>query len=535
MRVALLSGYGPTFKNDVYCKGTLFDGTSPTHVETEYFASRENFSLRELSFTHNGVLYPLLRPLGQSVPHLTTLTLSAILQEDEHDVYLVDTAGIWAGSPTQIPVSVDVVLLSTSFIWDMKTLALAMNYCAEISDGVPIILGGQYANLRFEPILHRFPEIAAIVRGDAEEVLRDLLRKMARGDDFLSTPNLAFKALDGTIKINKTSEIDFVELAAPAISGRYEAVPYESMRGCPFKCGFCSFPFASPHWRYRSATRIVEDWASYTEANGAKLIKAMDSTFTVPPRRMDELMDLLPPLKVNWEAYSRANFIKNDETVDRLLNAGCRTLSIGFESMSERTLESMVKKVTASQNRRAFEHLKKAGLGYRCSFMVGYPGETPADFQDTHDFLVNDYEGHFTLHVFGMTDEAMPVWRDRARTGLTISDEDDPDFSWSHEGMNAAEARALNHNTLDAVRKSNTGAVLHIWQDRYQRYLIPSFNRRENLKIEKLVEMIAMLPRDYPNQHHGLQRFDELLADLAAFGVARTDPATHNRSPLVSD
>src|SRR5262249_38286644 len=145
---------------------------------------------------------------------------------------------------------------------------------------------------------------------------------------------------------------------------------------------------------------------------GASHIRALDSTFTVPRTRLTELLELLPSVGIGWEAFTRANLVTTPGVVDALARANCRTLSIGFESMSDNSLDYMNKRVTARQNREAFRLLRGSPVGFRVSFMVGYPGETPSDYLETHDFLVNEYEGHFTLSVFSLQDETMPVWED---------------------------------------------------------------------------------------------------------------------------
>ena len=536
MRVALLSGFGPTCKNDVYFDGTPFgDAATAAAVGRSYFADRGGFALSDLSFVSGGLRHALLRPLRDAVPHLTTMTLEAILEAAGIQQIHIDTTDIWNGTAHLPAGQIDAVLVSTSYIWDMSTLGRALNFARQVADGRPVVLGGQYANIRFRQILARHPDIHCILRGDAEQALPALLIAIRDHKDLHDIPNLVYPTADGRVAATPRHEIRFEDWPAPRITGDRPAIPYESMRGCPFTCGFCSFPFASPHWRYRTAERIARDWATYAEGNGTRLINAMDSTFTVPPRRMEALLDLLPSIGISWEAYSRANYLKDTRQMDRLAAGGCRTLSIGFESMHDGVLAAMSKKVTAAQNRRAFDLLRGGEIGFRCSFMVGYPGETPEAYRATSDFLVSEYEGHFKLHVFGMTDEAMPVWADRARFGLEVGDEDDPDFDWRHDGMDATTATRLNHDTIDQVRRRNEHAVLHMWQDRYQRYLLPHLSRQDNLKVEKIVERIAMLPRDHPDPATGMAAFDRLLDAAARFGITRTDPATHCGRDLITD
>ena len=87
------------------------------------------------------------------------------------------------------------------------------------------------------------------------------------------------------------------------------------MRGCAFSCKFCSFPAASPKWRFKSAKKIAEDWIGYKEKYDIKRVKAMDSAFTFPPQRLDELINIFLDENIEWEAYSRADVITTEEKI----------------------------------------------------------------------------------------------------------------------------------------------------------------------------------------------------------------------------
>jgi hypothetical protein len=290
---------------------------------------------------------------------------------------------------------------------------------------------------------------------------------------------------------------------------------------------------ASPIWRYKSADKIAEDWHRYKEINGAKFIKAMDSTFTVPHARMRRLFELLPDVAIDWEAYTRANVITSARYLDELARSHCRFLSIGFESMNPTTLLAMNKLVTAAQNRRAFELLSRGDVGYRCSFMTGYPGETPEQFADTNDFLITDYKGHFMLSVFSLSDEQMPVWQDADRFQIKIHDPENPDYSWSHSGMGYETAKSLNHRTLDQVRLQNPHAVLLLWQARYQHWLMPHMGAATNLALEKLVERIGFLARDISDAASREKQLQSLLNSLETFGVYRDPSRRFTRETFV--
>jgi tRNA A37 methylthiotransferase MiaB len=520
VRLLLLAGEGPYFKNNTYYDGSLFDSTARARTG-EYFAALGGMDLSQLRILDGPLAgRPALVPKRGIGPHLSSYTVEAILAETRHEVELFGLDGVWDGD-REPAIDPDLVLLSTTFICDDRSLRLALGWVHDRFPITRLVLGGQYSNLKYAQILARYPDVDLIVRGDGERAIPALLDAIDAGLDLGDVPNLVTRRSDGSLRVSPIEYVDLDAQPSPRYCGEHPIVPYESMRGCPFSCKFCSFPAASPLWRYKSARKIRDDWLRYADENGARHIRAMDSTFTVPPRRLHELLPMLDGSPVTWEAYTRANVLKNAESVARLAEARCTELSIGFESMSPSTLEHMNKKVTARQNRIAHEVLRDGAIDYRISFMAGYPGESPADYSATHDFLVDEFTGHFMLSVFSIVDETMPVWHDADRFGLRVLDQDNPDYSWRHDGMTVDTARTLVRQTLDDVRWGSENAVLLLWQTEWQRPLLPGRGRRTNLRVEKLVERLAMLPHDVPDPNAGCDRAVSLLTELERLGIAR--------------
>lgn len=519
--VLLLAGEGPYFKNSSYYDGTMFDehGRRPLAPELPWHPLG-SLRLIDLTYSDGAGRHPLLRPKRGAVPHLTYYTLESILLAAGRPYQALDLRAVWERSDGPAGRH-EVVFLSTTFICDRRTMARALAWISERCGGALLVLGGQYSNLKYDWIMRTHPTVSLIVRGDGEVAIPLLLAALDRGDPLDQVPNLVIRTGPESYRLTPHRYIDIERHPSPTFGDRHrDVVPYESMRGCPFSCKFCSFPFASPEWRYKSAEKIAADWRRYRQVNGASHIRAMDSTFTVPPTRMRALFDLLPAIDVTWEAYTRANFITGREVVDRLADAHCATLSIGFESMSPISLRLMHKQVTAAHNRRAHDALSGGPVRYRSSFMVGYPGETPEDYELTHDYLVGEYTGHFMLSVFSMTDETMPVWQDAGRLGIQVEDCEDPDAAWSHVGMDHATAKQLHRRTLDEVRQRSERAVLLLWQTDYHTPLIPGLPVETSMRAEKLVERLGMLPVDVPDPRERVARAAEVLSSLEALGAA---------------
>lgn len=513
MRLLLMSGLGPEFLNSQALDGTLLaNDPSPTADAYLRLAGRP-IDLRR--FRYGGGRHPLLRPTRGKAPHLPTAAVRSILDETGIDYEWFDLEDLWHGSDREPSGDFDVVALSTSFIWDQATLRRCLAWIRVRYPGATLIAGGQYATFKHDDLLIDHPTIDYLIRGDAEVALPMLLRALAGHADLRDVPNLVCRDENGSLYVAPLSYIDIETHPSPVFHGRHDLVPYESMRGCPFTCKFCSYPAASPKWRYKSAEKIVRDWSAYAETNGAKVIKSMDSTFTIPPVRFRRLLEVLPQVGIAWEAYSRANVLDSREVVQRLEAAHCRYLFIGFESMNETSLRNMSKKVSVAQNYRAVEALRGTSIDVRASFLVGYPGETPEAYAETHRFIVEQFRGRFNVHFFILNDETMPVWQDAPRFDLEVTNP----ITWKHCGMDSQTASALRTQTLFETRWRNEHAIHELWQPRYARPLVPDVDLQTNYRIEKLVEQLAYLAKDLGTGEAEAARCQAILGELERHGV----------------
>ncbi len=511
MNVLLLSGLGPAFRNQTRLQDTFLDLGRTQYTR----AFPRGISAGDFVYHRGRRRLRVLRPKRTQAPLLCTATLSGILAREGFDCETFPLEHVWSGEREPSGGRVDVVALSTTFICSMGTLARALRWIERRFAGVPVVLGGQFSNLKAAEILRRFDSVDFVVRGDGEVAFPALLRAIESDSPTDDVPNVVTR-LHSAPLVN----IDLDRYPRPPFQGEVLEVPYESMRGCPFSCKFCSYPAASPQWRWKSARTIVGDWQAYSADNHAERISAMDSTFTVPPRRFRELLDSLRSSGIAWTAYARADDVETEEEVQRLVEARCAGLSIGFESMSDRTLTRMNKRTEAHHNRTAARLLGEAELDLRASFIIGYPGEDAEDYEQTHRYLVDEFRGRFLLNTFSLVDETLPVWQEADKYQLRILDPENPNHSWTHVGMDADTAEALYERTLRAARWDSDQAVLNLWQPQYEDPLIHDRGVAENRRVEKLLERLAFAEADWPDDPaEADERTRAALAGLEALGV----------------
>ncbi len=103
----------------------------------------------------------------------------------------------------------------------------------------------------------------------------------------------------------------------------------------------------------------------------------MDNTFNLPPSYAKALCDAIiaAGLNIRWRCILYP-WQADDALIEKMAKAGCREVSFGFESGSEKILKNLNKRFTPDDIVRISETLKKHGIRRMGFLLLGGPGET---------------------------------------------------------------------------------------------------------------------------------------------------------------
>ncbi|MFP4501176.1 MAG: tRNA (N(6)-L-threonylcarbamoyladenosine(37)-C(2))-methylthiotransferase MtaB [Candidatus Hydrogenedentota bacterium] len=177
--------------------------------------------------------------------------------------------------------------------------------------------------------------------------------------------------------------------------------------GCDFMCSFCIIPFARGRARSRSLDNLREE-AAQLVARGAKelvLTGVNVGTYAWEGRDIVDVVDVLNEI----EGLSRIRISSIEPTTipealfERMADpAHCLVpyLHIPMQSGSDRILATMRRKYTRGDWLRFVERAAACvpNLGVGTDILVGFPGETDADFEDT--LALFSESPAFYAHVF---------------------------------------------------------------------------------------------------------------------------------------
>lgn len=168
-----------------------------------------------------------------------------------------------------------------------------------------------------------------------------------------------------------------------------------SSQGCIYKCQFCYELTYQRKYSSMQAHSMVEDLHAMQRAYGINGVKFYDADWFVNIKRSvsfcEEVIDR--NLGLSWAASINPNDIlkarrSGTPLLQRVAESGCTRLLMGVESGSDRVLDEIVKKeITREKILDVAAEIADNGILGSYTFIVGFPGETPEEQDETYDLL----------------------------------------------------------------------------------------------------------------------------------------------------
>jgi ribosomal protein S12 methylthiotransferase len=208
--------------------------------------------------------------------------------------------------------------------------------------------------------------------------------------------------------------------------------------GCDYKCAFCIIPKMRGHYRSRSIESIVTE-ARALASRGVKellLISQDTSFYGVDRKERNALPRLLRELnRVDGLEWIRLLYLYpttiSDEVIDTIADCDkvCKYIDLPLQHASDSVLKRMKRPGTRTTYEKLLAKIRARipGGTLRTTFIVGFPGETAADFNELLEFVETmafDHVGVFTYsHEEGTTaydleDDVPAATKERRRERL---------------------------------------------------------------------------------------------------------------------
>jgi anaerobic magnesium-protoporphyrin IX monomethyl ester cyclase len=375
----------------------------------------------------------------------------------------------------------DVLGLSiTSYSQLIPALTLAKQI-KKINNLIHITVGGN-AITRIEHMLRHNKNIFEVfdtaITHEGEVPLETLLCELENNKKFEEVPNLVY-IKNGEVTSNPKYKFKSIEsLPAPDFCGfnpddymgAEYSLPVYATRGCYWnRCTFCDHSLIyNDNYVQKSAQKIVSDIAYLSLSYNVNHFHFHDECISpVLCRKISEEI-IRTRLEVKWYLNVRVEKQFTPELTSLMYKAGCRMVSIGIESFNNNTLKKMDKGSTSERIYEVVKSFSQAGILTHGFIIVGFPGETPAEANDTYNFIKDNSE---ILHLVGVSVFTLGVKSKIANdfTRFSISNlrsdvyhELDPGLRYNDStGMSEEEVTSLKKNIKKIL---NTNENKHLYQ-----------------------------------------------------------------------
>lgn len=359
------------------------------------------------------------RAIMKPYPPLGILYLASWLEAAGTDISLYDTTFSTkeAFHRHLIETRPDVIGIYTNLMTKLNVLD-AIRFIKSTPElrGMKVVLGGPEITHHVEKFLEHGADVLVI--GEGEETMRDLIDAWSSPlpISLRNVPGIAFRDDDGSVVRTPERELlkDIDLLPYPKREGieleRYlrtwrdhhgmSAVSVSTMRGCPYSCRWCSRAVYGDSYRRRSPKLVADELAMIRERYNPDTIWFVDDVFTINHRWLAEFADEMTGrgITIPYECITRADRL-NEKSIELLRRSGCFRVWIGAESGSQRVLDAMDRRVTVEQVRSMIQLSKRHGIETGTFIMLGYPGETEEDIEETIEHLKLSDPDHYTVTV----------------------------------------------------------------------------------------------------------------------------------------
>jgi radical SAM superfamily enzyme YgiQ (UPF0313 family) len=277
----------------------------------------------------------------------------------------------------------------------------------EYDKNILIILGGMHISALPKRTLKEIPNIDIGVCGEGDITIKEIYHAKSSNKPYKNIDGIVYRSnrkIEITPKRELIKNLDKIPFPArhlfymdkykkSHVSRGFSRKHMKMMeiftsRGCPNKCIYCSNANFNHYVRFRSYENIVSEIDSLIKNYQINHISIEDDTFTINKPLLKKLCKYFKEKNITWNCNARVDTV-DFKLIKIMKDAGCKKISFGVESGSQRILELNKKNTKINQIKNAFKWAKKAKIRFvEGTFILGsHTDETIEEIKNTKDLM----------------------------------------------------------------------------------------------------------------------------------------------------
>jgi len=342
--------------------------------------------------------------MGEYLPPPSSLLILAAYVERELPDVTIDIVDChadrldWKGLEKYIASVNPSMVLTSGFTTNAYTCARTCEIAKTVSPDITTVVGGIHFSFTPGESLLSYPEIDYIVRGEGEETIVELIKKLDKRKKIDTVKGISYRKRK-KIKHNPArpliENLDTLPYPAYHLVERHlkqyhftqmagRNTPYmilEGGRGCEHHCSFCTqWSYWGGRWRTKSPKRIADEIEYLNETYGGVLLWFTDDNMNLK-RRGKQLSNELQKKSCKDDVMlffqARTDEIaRSPEVIRKLRDVGTYWILCGVETNKKETLKEYKKGITTDHAYQAMKTMRDNDVFSQAMFVIGARSDT---------------------------------------------------------------------------------------------------------------------------------------------------------------
>jgi radical SAM superfamily enzyme YgiQ (UPF0313 family) len=253
-------------------------------------------------------------------------------------------------------------------------------------------------------LLEEHPGVDGVVLGEGEGVIAPVVEALLDGRSAEPIAGTALR-LDGAlvagsgpappVDLAQIPGIDPSAAEVPLGADAGLAVVYQTYRGCPYSCAYCSFHGGTAGIRRFPIERVERELTDLLQA-GVPCIHFADSVFDIKRSRAKAILSHCLEHNRETSLFCYAAFQGMDEELADLLEQTRVQVGVGLQSTDERVLRRVGRRFSVERFQESLRVIGTRRVNWYADVMFGLPGDDLQGFRRTIDRVL-DFNPPFVM------------------------------------------------------------------------------------------------------------------------------------------